>query len=375
MARITFVIPSLSVGGTERQLVYLIGGLVRDNEVSVICTRHDGALGADVRRLGAKVRVLGIRTAWDFSQRSQLAHALRAYRPDIMHSFLFGFDYFANRAARDADVPVIISSRRQLAEWKKLRHVWFQRLANRYSDCIVANSRAVADFAAKQERRAAGDYRVIHNGIDADAFLSTADPSVVRKRFNIPSHRRIVGIVANFSPVKNHALFVDMAVDLIRRHEDLHFVMVGTGPLAKSVERRIARCGLDGCFTRIATVAELPDLYAMMSVVVLCSRNEGFPNVIMEALAAGRPVVASNVGGIPELVSHGEHGLLMNSIHSSDFAEAVGWMLDNADEATAMGARGARRIRAEFGMDTMIRKYRSLYAELLRAKLGDMRGD
>jgi glycosyltransferase involved in cell wall biosynthesis len=238
-------------------------------------------------------------------------------------------------------------------------------------DCIVANSQAVVDFAIAQEQGDPERYRVIHNGIEATRFVSTTDHAMVRTRFNIPALRKIVGIVANFSPVKDHALFVEMAQNLIQLRADLHFVMVGTGALAKRIEQRMKRVGLEGCFTRIATVAELPDLYSIMNVVVLCSRNEGFPNAVMEAMAAGRPVVAANVGGIPEMITHGETGVLVNSRNPENFTDAVSWLLDNPVEAEAMGASGAEHVRAEFSVESMVRKYRALYSELLRAKLGN----
>ncbi len=117
MKRICYVIPSLSAGGTERQLTYLMQRLVKDHDVMLVCTRHDGALAGDARRCGAAVRVLGVRGGWDPTLRRKLRHVFRVQKPDILHTFLFGFDLWANLAAHDAGVPVIISSRRELPTW------------------------------------------------------------------------------------------------------------------------------------------------------------------------------------------------------------------------------------------------------------------
>ena len=113
--RICYVIPTLGVGGTELQLTRLVRGLVREHEVMVLCTRRDGALAGDMRRLGASVRVLHCRGGWDFRTRGRALKLFSRRAPDIVHSFLFGFDLPINRAAREAGVPVVISSRRQLA--------------------------------------------------------------------------------------------------------------------------------------------------------------------------------------------------------------------------------------------------------------------
>jgi len=368
---ICYVVPSLSVGGTERQLVRLTAGLARDHEVTVVCTRHDGALAGDARRAGAKVRVVACRGGWDSTAAPRLRRLFRAYRPDVLHTFLFGFDLWANRAARQAGVPVVVSSRRQLATWRKRRHVCVQRLANRHVDCITANSRAVADFAAQQEGADPALFRIIPNGVDADAFVSDRDVGQVRHRHRIPFNRHVIGIVANFSPVKDHALFVDTAGELLRRRADVHFLLIGRGPLLKRVETHIRQAGLPGeCFTRLTTVVELADLYAVMDCSVLCSKAEGFPNAVMESMAAGVPVVAADVGGIAELVRHEETGRLVRTRDPSDYADAIEMVLDHRDESKAMARRAAQFVRTELTIEKMVDAYRALYAELLSQAAG-----
>ncbi|MFO7974080.1 MAG: glycosyltransferase [Candidatus Hydrogenedentota bacterium] len=215
MTRICYVIPSLNVGGTEKQLLALMRELVHDHEVTVVCTGHAGAFGGDARRLGAYVRELGLRGGWSFRMRARLRRVFRSHRPDILHTFLFGFDYQANRAARDTGVPVVISSRRQLASWKKRRHIRLQRKANALVDCVVANSQAVAKYAIKQEDADPAMVRVIPNGVNVDALKTPADLGQVRTRYGIPPKKRVVGIVANFSPVKDYPLFGQIAIKLL----------------------------------------------------------------------------------------------------------------------------------------------------------------
>lgn len=370
MIRVAYVIPTLSVGGTETQLLYLVRGLVKDHDVTVICTRFDGALSGDVRRLGGFVKVLDVRSGWDFRMRSRVAMWLRAHRVDILHTFMFGFDLFPNLAAHDAGVPVVISSRRQLATWRKRRHLWIQRKANAYVDCIVANSQAAAEFSIEQEQADPALFRVIPNGIAADAFVSNIDPHQTRERHRIPYNTHVVGIVANFSPVKDHELFVAMAGELLERRPDVFFLMLGRGKRARAIESLIQRRGLADNFRRISTISEIADLYSVMSVSVLCSQVEGFPNVLIESMAAGVPVVAPNVGGINELVRHGETGLLAPSRTPTDLADAVCRILDNPAEAQHMSTAASAYVRAELSVDKMIDQYRRLYAELLTQKRG-----
>lgn len=206
--RITWVVPTMRVGGTELQLLHLMQGLAGEFDSNLICTRSEGALIGDARRIGAHVRVMDTVSGWDPRIQRRLYRIFRVHTPQIVHSYLSGFDYWVNRAAWQNHVPVIISSRRELASWQKRRHLWMQRLGNAYTDRIVANSNAVADYAASRERIARDRFKVIHNGVKADAFVSKNTKIELCRRFKLPEQAFIVGMVANFSPVKDHRLFL-----------------------------------------------------------------------------------------------------------------------------------------------------------------------
>jgi len=361
---IRFVIPSLDIGGTERQLVHLARGLSADHSVRILCTRKTGALAAELDGV-VPVESLGVAGGWDPRLHRRLHDAFQVRPPDIVHSFMFGFDHAVNLAARKASVPVVISSRRQQATWKKPRHLRLQRKANALVDCVVANSEAVARFASEQEGLPLRRFRVIPNGIDADAFLSEGDASSLREVYGIPSEKKVVGCVANFSPVKDHALFADLAGCLARRRDDVHFLLVGDGPTRVATEQRIVAAGLSDRCTIISRTHRLADLYALMSVAVLCSTAEGSPNVVAEAMAAGRPVVAAAVGGVPELIEDRVTGHLIASRSATDFADCVGALLDDPDAALRMGEAGSRYVRRDLTVAAMVEANAALYAECL----------
>ncbi len=362
--RICFVIPSLERGGTERQLVYLLGGLTEDHDLCVICTRGAGALAGEAAGF-ANLQSLGLSSGWDPRLRHRLQHVFEDWRPDIVHSFMFGFDYQVNVAARKAAVPVVLSSRRQLATWKKPRHVRLQRKANALADGIVANSEAVAAFASQQEDEPRERFCVIRNGIDVQGFQASGNSETVAEELSIPRDRKVIGLVANYSPVKDHDLFVRIAAELSRRRDDVHFLLVGEGLLRNAVEQQIGAAGLMDRFTLTAAKDSIADLYALMAVLVLCSKVEGSPNAVMEAMAAGRPVVAAKVGGVPELVDEGVTGRLIDSRSPADFAGAIEGLLDHPEVAARIGAAGASFVGEHLSVDRMVGEYAALYAELL----------
>ena len=367
MKRVTFIIPSLQAGGTERQLTYLAKNLREDHEVTILCTRRRGAFAKTLEDAGITVRLLpGWKGwgGWNPLMRARLRKLFREHRPDILHTFLFGFDWAANQAARETGVPVVISSRRQLATWKKPRHIRLQRKANRLVDCIVANSRAVAEFAARQEREDLGRFRIIPNCVDPDAFDVPVDPVFLRRKYGFPTTGHIVGIVANFSPVKDHTLFLETARAMLRRRDDIFFLMVGDGPLRKEFERRIRQLHIQDRVRILAAPETVAELYRVMTVSVLCSQQEGLPNVILESMAAGTPVVAAATGGIPEVIRHGETGYLVRSRTAEDFSRSIALLLDDPEKRTRIVEQANTYVREHHAVQKMTDAFRQLYNEM-----------
>ena len=365
MKRIAFVIPTLAVGGSERQLIALASGLAKDHEVTIFCTRQEGTLASEARKCGVRVEALGLGSPWSPRMTLKLREKFRHHRPDIVHSIMFGFDYWVNRAARATGVPVVVSSRRQLASWKRRRHIWLQRRANTLVDAVVCNSEAIRRFAIEQEGIEPALLRVIPNGIDAEAYQPRLDRMALCKRYGIPDDRRIVGIVANFSPVKDHELFLRAAALLARERENLHFLMAGSGPTRSQAESIAAELGIAARVTRVASATEVRDLLSLMEVSVLTSKVEGFPNAIMESMAAGVPVVGAAVGGIPELMGDNERGVLVHTRAPADFARAIGELLDDPARAQTLAAAASEWVRRELTVDKLVKAHRKLYADLL----------
>ena len=367
--RIAWAIPTMRVGGSEIQLLHLMKGLIGEFEMTLICTRSEGALIGDARRAGAYVRVLDASSGWDFRMQGRLEHIFRSHTPHIMHSYLSGFDLFANRAARKAGIPIILSSRRELATWQQGRHRFMQRLANKYTDCIVANSQAVAEYAARQEGEALSRFRVIPNGIEPEHFIATIPREQITSRFRLPPHTLNIGMVANFSPVKDHRMFLDMASLILKERQDVHFLLVGTGALVDQMRGIILKRKQEKYFTRVGTVGEVSDLLHVTDVSVLTSKMEGFPNALIESMSAYKPCVAAKVGGIPEMISDGVTGCLVETRTPEAYARQVLDLLADPDRRARLGQAAGAWVREQLPMARMIDAHRTLYHELLRQKL------
>ncbi len=374
--KILFVVTTLDRGGAERQLVALVTGLDRQRFLPVVCSLSpNGPLLPGLAAQGVRVVSLPLRGMPLQATLVQLLPRLKAFvdlcaaeRPAIVHGVLFHAYVLAACAARLAGVPAVIASRRGLGYFKVRRphYLLLERLANRLTDLIVANAQAVRDHVVRQERVDPAKVQVIHNGIDPTGYDATPDPTL-RRELMISEETRVIGVVANLIHYKGHA-FLLQACRRIRQERPTVVLLIGDGPLRGRLEALAGELGIRDEVRFLGSRPDIPQLLALVDVAVLPSVEEGLPNAVLEAMAAGKPVVATRVGGIPEAVVHGETGLLVPPRDSAALAEAILWLLQHPAEAARFGAAGRRRVGEHFQLSTMVRQYEAVYERLVAEK-------
>ncbi|MDD5556204.1 MAG: glycosyltransferase [bacterium] len=385
-ARLLYVTLAMEYGGAEGQLAELACGLDPDRfRPHLCCIRGAGPL----LRPFAERRIP--RTVFDFppldyagkarSARQLLrevrtvARLMRVVRPHLVHGVLPVACVVAGLAARLAGVPLIVTGRRSLGLYRDGRPLlrFLERVVGRRTDRVVANSEAVLADAIARERLSPEKVLVIRNGVRIPAAPPRASwRDIVGEEIGGP----VVCLPANFFPYKGHMDFLEAAAAVAREAPRARFVLVGDGSLRAAIERRAAEPGLAGRVRLLGVRPDCRDIMALSDVVVLASHEEGFPNVVLEAMAAGRPVVATRVGGVPEAVEDGVTGLLVPARDPAALAGAIGRLLSDRDAARRMGMRGLDRARREFTVERMVGAYEDLYEELLARKgLGVGRGE
>lgn len=375
--KIVYIIGTLDFGGSERQLIRLVIGLDRSRFHPVVCClSRRGPLADELAQHGVKVEIVSFRGLTILRDLPQvilrfrrLVLLFREEKPDILHGFLFWAYILGTYAAKLASVPIVLASRRGLGHFKadKPHYLFLERLANRLTDLIVANAEAVKQDVLRQELVEPSKVRVVYNGIDPSPYVLTADPAL-RASLGVPEAARVVGVVANLIPYKGHRDFLHACRAIRQRQAGITFLLIGDGPCRGALEGLARELGLEKDVRFLGTRRDIPQLLALMDVVVLPSLEEGFPNAILEAMAAGKPVVATRVGGVPEAVIHGETGLLIPPRDPQALADAILLLLADRPLADAMGRAGRDRVAKNFGLDRMIRETEALYEELLAAK-------
>lgn len=351
MPRVLHVIPSLAVAGTERQLVGFIKRSSAPMRHAVAVFDEEGALASELPSPPHWVGPFG-RTPKDLPKNVRavfrLRRLVRSLKPTLVHAHL-GISEVLAAAAVPRGVPLVSSHRGinvGLESNPLLRAV--EGLAHRRLDLLLCNSAWLAGRTIGS--RWAPVPRVIHNAVDLDAFAPVPLPG---------GDKPTVVMVANFGPEKRHDIFLGAFADLIAGGMDVRAILVGDGPERSRVEALTRELGVQKNVELAGLVMDTRPFLAQAHVVVLTSAYEGFPNALLEGMAMGRPVVATRVGGIPELVRHGADGFLVE-MEPRDVADAIRSLTQDRSRLEAMGASAAARA-AEFGWDRMVRETEEVY--------------
>ncbi len=375
--KIAYLVPNIEAGGTERQLLALARRLDRRRYASsLLTTAGGGALHATFREL-LPVTVLGGDPAHANPTRTRpwahaavvrrLAGIFRAERPDIVHAFLPAANVLGPVAARLAGVRRVVVGKRSLACYKS-RHPLLrglESLGNRLADVILVNSDAVARDVERTERFWEGKIRKIYNGVEVPAPGTPEDAARVRAREGIAPGAAVVLCVSNFFAYKGHADLVEAARRVADAAPDAIFLLAGRDAGAMDACRaRVRDAGLDGRVRFLGGRADVADLLRASDLFVHPSHEEGFPNAVLEAMAAEKAVVATRVGGTPEAVADGETGILVPAHDPAALAAALVALLRDPARARGMGEAGRRRVLDRYAVERMVAAYETLYESL-----------
>lgn len=354
---------TLEIGGSERQFVALAGALHRERfEVRLGCLRRYGPLAEKVGAI-EEFPLQGSFFTWQaWRSRLALARILRDQEIAIAHAFDFYSNLMLIPTARFARTPVVLGSQRQLGDLLTPLQFRAQAAVFRFCDRVVCNSQAAADRLSR-EGVPAPKLVVIPNGLAPEAFAPTP-PAFPRCDATMR-----VGMIARMNKrYKNQAAFLSAAARVRQFHDAVRFVLVGDGPYRQEFERMAADMGLGSCVEFWGERQDIPAVLASLDVTVVPSVSESLPNVILESMAAGVPVVATKVGGIPELVEDGRSGLLVPAKDDQQMADAIVRLIGDPSLREALARRAKEYAIAHFHWDNVSEQYEELYSNLLAAK-------
>ncbi len=365
--RVVHVAGSADWGGGERYLELMARHLDREAFALEVIAPAPGALCGRLAALGVPAHVVDLGALVSPRAVARLARALRGLAPDIVQSHGARSNFYARLAARLAGVRVVVSTvHNALADYPvSAARLSVYRAMDRLTLPLATRVLCVADALARDYP---GRSLVVRNGIDLDDFDPVAvGPAACALRQTLaPSRGPLVGFVGRLTPQKDPLAFVALIARLRRARPDVHGVIAGDGPLRAEVERAVGAHGLGPSCRVLGARDDVAAVLAALDVFVLTSVSEGFPFVILEAMALERPVVATAVNGVPEIVEAGVTGLLVERGNADALARAALDTLANAGRARAMGRAGRRRVHACFTASRMVTETEALYRDVLR---------
>jgi glycosyltransferase involved in cell wall biosynthesis len=360
------------IGGTERQVLNLVRNHDRGRfEVHLACFRRAGPLlqeidPAEVTLADFPITTLpSPRTLW---QQWRLARHVRARGIRVVHSFGFYANVFAIPAARLGGATVVVASIRDTGDHLTRLQKAMQKWACRAADHVLVNAQAIRTVLVEQGYDPSR-ISVIPNGIDLSQFGDRARTKAVREGLRLPPTAPVVAVFSRLNRLKGIEYFLEAAAVLAKRFEEVRFLIVGDSisQLYRDELEALARSlGLADRVLFTGFRGDVPALLSEVSVSVLPSLSEGLSNVVLEAMAAGVPVVATSVGGTPEMVEDGVTGLLVPPRDARALAEAIGSLLADPLRGRSIGDAGRRRVAERFSLEATVHATAQLYERLLR---------
>lgn len=343
----------------------LADSLDRDKYRSIVCLFRSGWLKDWCEGRGLPTFVLPMHGMMDWSWVSHFRRLLVRERVDVIQAHEFTANTYGAALARLVGIPMVatVHGRNYYGEQVKRRIAY--RLVSR-TGTMVTVAQDLKEFLVKHVGVAAGRVHLIYNGIEAKTRRESETLSLGRTELGLRMDDEVVGVVGSLYPVKGHRYLLEAVPQILKVRPRLKILIVGSGSMEGGLKELVRGLGIQRQVHFLGFRRDVQELLSLIDVFVLPSLSEGLSLALLEAMAAGKVVVATNVGGNPELVVEGETGFLVPPRDAEALASRLLMLLSNRDQARKLGSNGRRRVLDQFTLNTMVQRYEQLYATCLR---------
>jgi len=358
------IVNGFAIGGAEKNLLELVRLIDRKKYRVVICSvGQGGPLQREFEALGFNVYVVTKKHRLGVSQVFKVAKIMRDERIDIVQMTLFYAEIIGILAALLAKIKIRISWE-VYTHSKKFRHRLAYRLIYKLVNCVVAVSDETRKTIINDRNLDVKKAITVHYGVDFNKFNASNGRST-KANHKLNHNNKIIGVVARLTDQKGHIYLIKAAPEIIKKFPTVKFVFVGDGPLRDSLKAEIEKLGLSCYFEFLGFRNEVNELLNSFDIFVLPSLFEGLPNVLLEAMACAKPIVATSVAGVPEVVVDGFTGFLVPPQNPEGLAKRISDLLANDELSVKMGKAGRKRIENNFSLKTQVDNFQALYSKLL----------
>ncbi|OGS24888.1 MAG: hypothetical protein A2297_04570 [Elusimicrobia bacterium RIFOXYB2_FULL_48_7] len=370
---ILYIITDLNIGGTEKMLFETVTRLDKSRyNPTVVGLKKCGECASRLRDSGVEVHVMDIyRLGVLFSPFLIPAALFRIRRiakdsgARIVHTYLFQANIAARLAFLAGRRPLIVSSIRVM-EKQKTWHLFFERITSSLCDKLIVNSKTLKEFLVGKNIFPGNKVTVIYNGIDTSR-IPKAEKNALCAKIGCSPDNILIGSIGRLHKQKGFEYLIKAAALLVSRGEAEHlqFLIVGDGPDRKKLEKMAEKPGLKNKIVFTGWNTNTLEIISALDIFILPSLWEGTPNVILEAMACGKPVISTATGAVTELIENNKEGILVQPSNPEELAEKIEWCVKNREKASAMGQKAREKAGKLFSMDKMISETDSFYRGLL----------
>ncbi len=355
--KIVHIVTSLRFGGAEKLLWDMARFLNQSRfEMTVITVVGGGPLEDKFRELGVKVIINEKKSRLGLGLVGRIKKQLKEIQPDIVHTHLFAGDCWGRLAAWKAGVPVIVSTAHNTDRDEGSMKKYIKWLLSFPTKKVVAVSEAVKQYVIRSEKVAAAKVAVIYNGVDVAKYLRPGAAV-------LSGGKPVIGVIGRLAPQKGHATLLRAVASM--RHHEARLKVVGDGALEKDLKRLASTLGIEDRTEFMGARQDVDKILDQIDILVLPSLWEGLGLVLIEASLAGRVVVGSRVGGIPEVVRDKETGRLVPPGDEKALADTLDWLIDHPEAARKL-AWAAQEFAKKFDIKKMVGQYEKMYIDLLK---------
>lgn len=372
--KILYLQPSLGVGGAEELRLTVLKYINKEKyNIRLCCLTEKGEIGKEIEELGFRVDVIGTsERLFNILSFFLIFAYLKQNRFDVVQTCLPAPNLYGRLAASFARVPYIIAEEHSYYERYNpylgclLRRI--NKILSKHTYKIISCSDAVKQRVAKEEKVPEDKFLTIHNAIDIKKFMVNCSKEEARTKLGLNPNIPVIGLIASLAPRKGHIYLLQAMQLVLGAYFETKLFIVGEGPLKKKLEAFVQQNHLSNCVQFFGTRRDIPLLLKAMDIFVSPAIKEAFGINLIEAMYNEIPCIATNVGGVPEVVTDGQTGILVPPANPEALAKAIKELLDKPELAKKYGEAGKRRVLEKFTVDKYIEQLESVYDNLLLNK-------
>jgi len=355
------LVTSLEVGGAQHGMLLGLPRFDSDQYEHIVCSIMGRMqMASQFREAGIEVRSLGLSRKTDIGVVLRLRAMLKEMRPDVLHTYLLHGNILGRLIGRLVGVPVIIGSERTIGQARKWGRL-VTRLTNPLTDAVEVNSEIGGKAIERDLGVPSEKIELVRSGLDLSVFSSANRRDELRSEFGVTADQHLIVYVGRLRTVKGVDYGIRAFASALEQLPNIRMVLAGEGDQRNFLSSLVFELGISEQVEFLGVRNDVPELLNAADSVLMPSLTEGFPRTAIEAMAAGKPVIATNVGGTPEAVIDGETGILVPARDSDALASAIVRLVGDSDLQARLGAAGRERAAQNYSVDKYVSRLDEMY--------------